>query len=61
MNEYKHVRNMVRKESRKVVTNLHVQIAASCKSSSKNVWQYIRCKSSSASGIGDLKVSDGKK
>jgi len=57
--EYKHVRNLVRKESRLTVQSIQRKVAVSCKNNSKSFWKYIKGKTSVHAGIGDIKVSGG--
>ena len=59
LNEYKRVRNLVRKESRMITQKFQTNIAKTCKSNPKKFWQHVRSKTSSSSGIGDIKVPDG--
>ena len=60
-NEYKNVRNRVKKETRNTVQSIQRKVAESCKTNPKSFWQYIKSKTSALSVIGDLKICDGKK
>jgi hypothetical protein len=57
--EYKHVRNLVRKETRLVCQSKQLEIAKSCKKNPKKFWQFVKGKTSTVSGIGDLKKING--
>jgi hypothetical protein len=59
LNEYKHTRNLVRKESRNTVQNIQRKVADSSKSNPKSFWKFIKSKTSITSTIGDIKISDG--
>ena len=60
LNEYKRLRNQVRKESRLVTLNKQKSIALSCKNNPKVFWQHVRSKIVTPNGIGDIKLVDGK-
>jgi hypothetical protein len=57
--ECKRIGNLVRKETRLIKQTNQREIAQACKTNPKKFWQYVRSKTGSASGIGDLKVVDG--
>ena len=57
-NEYKHIRNLARKETRKLAQKVQYDIAKSCKQNPKLFWQYVKSKTSSPSGIGDLVIQE---
>ena len=59
LNEFKRLRNLVRKESRLINQKNQREIALACKKNPKNFWQHVRSKTVSRNGIGDLKVVDG--
>ena len=59
LNEFKRLRNLVRKESRLITQKNQREIALNCKSNPKKFWQHIRSRTVSLKGIGDLKVADG--
>jgi hypothetical protein len=56
LNEYKKIRNLVRKETRNQTQKLQREIALSCKHNPKKFWQFIKSKTSNFKCIGDLKV-----
>jgi len=58
LTEYKSIRNLVRKESRTITKKFQTDVAKSCKSNPKKFWQHVRSKTTSSSGIGDIKVFD---
>ena len=51
LNEYKHIRNVVRKESRKIKQKIQNDIAVSCKSNPKKFWLFINSKTKSKSHL----------
>ena len=54
LNEFKHIRNKVRKKTR-IITQIHQDnIAKSCKNNSKKFWQHVRSKTSNKTCIGDI-------
>jgi len=57
LNEYKNVRNLVRKESRNTVQNIQKKVALSCKTNPKSFWNFIKSKGSVNSGLSDIKIS----
>jgi len=59
VNEFKHVRNLARKESRKIAQKVQSDIAQCCRHNPKKFWQYINSKTSSKSGIGDIVAQVG--
>jgi len=56
LNDYKTIRNLVRKESRSTVQSIQHKVADSCKKNPKSFWNFIRSKTSSHSVIGDVKI-----
>ena len=56
--EYKILRNLVRKESRKANKKEQKDVAKSCKENPKKIWNYIKSKSKCVNGIGDIKITD---
>jgi len=54
--EYKQVRNRVRSESRCVAQRAQQQVAYACKENRKKFWQYVKSKSKTTAGLGDIKV-----
>ncbi|MFI5407087.1 MAG: hypothetical protein ACHQ1D_11325, partial [Nitrososphaerales archaeon] len=56
--EYKKIRNLVRKESRKIATKFEQDIAHSCKSNPKKFWQFVHSKSKVVRSVGNIEVSD---
>ena len=58
-NEYKRIRNLVRKESRNTIQSIQRKVANSCKTNPKCFWKYVKSKTSYTSSIGDIKVVDG--
>ena len=59
LNEFKRLRNLVRKESRLITQKNQREIALNCKSNPKKFWQHVRSRTVSSNGIGDLKVVQG--
>ena len=49
----------MRKETRNLAQKIQSDIAKSCKHNPKIFWQYVKSKTSSFSGIGDIAVQDG--
>jgi Reverse transcriptase (RNA-dependent DNA polymerase)/Endonuclease-reverse transcriptase len=62
LKEFKHCSNIVRRESRKVLRMEQRTVAKSCKENPKKFWQYVKSKTSSAGGMGNIKYisTDGK-
>jgi len=58
-NEFKQIRNLVRKESRKIAQKVQSDIAQCCRHNPKKFWQYINSKTSSKCGIGDIVAQVG--
>ena len=56
LNEFKHCRNLIRKETRNLSHKVQSDIAKSCKQNPKKFWQYVKSKTQSFSGIGDLRI-----
>ena len=59
--EYKRVRNQVRQQSRKLEQEEQKLVAASCKDNPKKFWKFIRCKTNTRAGIGNIKTVDSNK
>lgn len=58
LNEFKHIRNLVRKQSREASQKIQSDVAKTCKSNPKKFWQYVRSKTTTSSGMGDIRVMD---
>ena len=56
--DFKKIRNLVRKETRKTATNYQSNIAHSCKKNPKKFWQFINSKSKTVKSIGNIVVND---
>ena len=56
--EFKRARNLVRRETRKIMQNEQIVVAKACKENPKKFWQFVRSKSSSFSSIGNIKHTD---
>ena len=54
--EYKRVRNLVRKETRKIVQKNQAEVAKSCKANPKKFWMYVNSKTKTHSSISDLHI-----
>ncbi|MDW0208719.1 MAG: reverse transcriptase family protein, partial [Nitrososphaeraceae archaeon] len=54
--EFKKLRNMVRKETRKVSSRFQQEIAASCKQNPKKFWRYVNSKTKSFKPVGNITV-----
>ena len=54
--EYKRIRNLVRKGSRKQIQSVQHDIAKNCKLNPKKFWKYVNSKKSTFGGLGDLKI-----
>jgi hypothetical protein len=54
--EYKRVRNIVRNESRMMDRQEQNLVAAECKENPKKFWKFIKSRTKSRSGIGDIEV-----
>ena len=61
--EYKKIRNLVRKETRKVTKNKQYEIAKSCKLNPKKFWQYVNSKTRTHKSVGTISIlnADGSK
>jgi hypothetical protein len=59
LNEFKHCRNLIRKETRNLTHKVQLDIAKSCKQNPKKFWQFVKSKTQSSSGIGDLRIKIG--
>jgi len=59
LNEFRRIRNLVRKESRSITNKKQKDIAQACKSNPKKFWQHVRSKTASSNSIGDIKVTNG--
>jgi hypothetical protein len=56
--EFKKIRNLVRKETRKIATTFQSDIAHSCKKNPKKFWQFINSKSKTVRTIGNIIIND---
>ena len=61
--DYKKIRNLVRKETRKVTKNRQYDIAKSCKLNPKKFWQYVNAKTRTHKPVGNISIlnADGSK
>jgi len=60
LNEYKRIRNLVKKECSKLKQKIQNDVACSSKSNPKKFWKFVRSKLSFQSGVADLKVASGE-
>jgi len=57
-NQYKYYRNKVRNETRHVQRMEQYEVSAQCKQNPKKFWNYVKSKTSTRSGIGDIVLED---
>ena len=57
-NEYKRVRNIVRRECRKNIKREQQAVAQDCKENPKKFWQFVSSKTSSRNSVGNIKTVD---
>ena len=58
-NEYKKVRNLVRRETRNRAEEYQLNVAHACKNNPKKFWQFIKSKTTTTSNVSDLQVTVG--
>ena len=58
--EYKKVRNEVRRQTREIIKEDHLKIAKDSKKNPKKFWNYVNSKTKSRDKIGDLEITNDK-